>query len=101
MDYSQSRHALAFGLEAGKRFGDLEVIGRGKIPLLKAVNTSAPYSLGDVRWGDLGVLVGYNLTPGLRLDLTATQQWGGAANTYESSQLYGIGLSYHPERVTP
>ncbi|MBO9539636.1 hypothetical protein J7643_03485 [bacterium] len=101
MDFAQSRHALAVGLEAGKRFGNLEVIGRGKLPLLRSVTSSAPYNLGDVTWGDVGLLLGYNVVPGLRLDLTATQQWGGATNTYESSQLYGIGLSYHPERVTP
>ncbi|HEY9899440.1 MAG TPA: carboxypeptidase regulatory-like domain-containing protein [Pantanalinema sp.] len=101
MDFSQSRHALALGLEAGKRFGDLEVIGRGKLPLLKSVTSSAPYALGDVTWGDVGILLGYNVMPGLRLDLTATQQWAGATNTYESTQLFGIGLSYHPERVAP
>lgn len=101
MDFSQSRHAIALGLEAGKRFGDLELIGRGKLPVLRSTTSSAPYNLGDVRWGDVGLLVGYNVMPGLRLDLTATQQWAGPANTYESTQIYGVGLSYHPERVAP
>lgn len=101
MDFSQSRHALAIGLEAGKRFGDLEVIGRGKLPVLRSTTSSAPYNLGDVSWGDVGLLLGYTVMPGLRLDLTATQQWVGATNTYESSQIYGVGFSYHPERVMP
>lgn len=100
-DFAQSRHALAVGLEAGKRFGALEVIGRGKLPVLRSTTSAAPYDLGDVKWGDVGILLGYTLTPGLRLDLTATQQWAGATNTYESSQIVGVGLSYHPERVAP
>ncbi|HEY9855724.1 MAG TPA: carboxypeptidase regulatory-like domain-containing protein [Stenomitos sp.] len=103
MDYAQTRQGLGLSVDAGTRMGSFELIAHGMLAPWGSVTAStAPYSLDGLQWGELGAVVGYNVFPGLRADLSYTRQFGSGSNNYgEGANVYGIGFSYHPERVTP
>lgn len=101
-DYAQTRQGLGISIDAGTRMGALELMAHGMLAPWASVTTStAPYSLESLQWGEVGATVGYNLFPGLRADLSYTRQFGSATRYGEGANVYGIGFSYHPERVTP
>lgn len=102
-DYAQTRQGLGLVLDAGTRLGAVELIAHGMfVPSGSVIAPTAPYSLDALQWGEGRLTVGYNVIPGLRADLSYTRQFGWASGSYgESANVYGLGLSYHPERVTP
>lgn len=101
-DYAQTRQGLGLAVDAGTHLGSFEVIAHGMIvPAGGTAVSTAPYAIDSLQWGELGATVGYNLFPGLRADLSYTRQFGSGSNFGESANVYGLGLSYHPERVTP
>lgn len=101
-DYAQSRQGLGLTLDAGQRFGALEVIAHGMVvPWASTQAPTAPSAPDSVAWGELGATFGYTLVPGLRADLSYTRQFGSGSTFGEYANVYGIGISYHPERVTP
>jgi hypothetical protein len=100
LDYTQTKQNLGARIEAGTRMGNWELLGSYQwIPYATAI-TGAPSSItqADTAWGDLGATLGYNLLPGLRLNLTYDWQSNYGQDT---AHVFGIGMSYHPERVTP
>lgn len=103
-DYTVSRQSLALGLEAAGRMGAWELLVGGRLApsfLTSQVAASAPYALSAPTWGDAGLTVGYFLVPGLRSELTISRQFAFGTTVTEGSTVFGLGLTYHPERVAP
>ncbi len=101
-DYAQTRQGLGLALDAGTRIGAFEVIAHGMyVPWAAVTVTTAPQAPASPHWGEAGLTLGYNLFPGLRADLSYTRHFGAGSTYDDFANVYGLGLSYHPERVTP
>ncbi len=102
LDYNQTRQGVGIGIEAGRAFGCLDLTGRiAVIPALGTVLSGAPYSVGDLRSAELGLGAGYQVVPGLRLGVNAARQWDSGTDLDEWANIFGVSVTYLPERVKP
>lgn len=101
LDYTQTRQALGVALDVGHRMGPWDLIGNGVWLPYTISLTGAPYTLENVGWNELGLTIGYNAAPGLRLDLSYRRQFAAGTSYGDWANIYGLGISYHPERNTP
>lgn len=101
LDYTQTRQGLGLALDVGHSIGAFDFIGNAAWLPYSISLTGAPYAVDNVGWNELGLLIGYNASPGLRIDLSYRRQFSSGTNYGDWANVYGLGLSYHPERNTP
>lgn len=104
LDFTTTRQGIALGVEAGYPWGGLEVQGEFRIVpafLTSSSLTGAPYTPQTPTWGEGGLVVGYQVIPGLRVEGSYTYQFAGASDLSEGAHVFGLGLTYHPERIAP
>lgn len=102
LDYSTTRQGLGLELEGATRFEDLTLaIKAGVFPNLATTLSGAPYAVSDIRSFDIGLLVGYEIFPGLRADFTASRQFASGLDFDHWANVFGIGLTYLPLEVRP
>lgn len=102
LDFSQTWSGFGVGLDAGVILGSWEILGEGQwVPSYATTASAAPYPVGPVAWSTLGATLGYDVMPGLRLDLSYQREQAVGTNLFEGDDVYGLGLSYHPARILP
>lgn len=102
LDFNQTRQGVGLGIEGGRAFGPFDLTARATVvPTLTTVLSGAPYSVGDLRWAEVGVGAGFEVFPGLRLGINAARQWNTGTDLDEFANVVGLSATYLPERVKP
>lgn len=100
MDYPHTRRGVGIALPGVIALGRFELMGEGAYyPWTATTLEGAPAPIASGTRYDLKVGLGVRVTPSLRAELTYANQWWREGDFRETSEIYGLGITYRPERT--
>lgn len=100
LDFSQTRRGIGLAVPGVVALGRVELLGEASwYPWTTITLEGAPYTVDSTQRFDLKLGLGYRVTPSVRAELNFANQLWRRGSFQETSNVWGLGLTYRPERT--